>query len=183
VRFLDQPQRTPPTLAEASCLVDNAVAALPPSPSWLSQRRLLASWGLYHWASMVWPFFCLPHLKHTHCGSCLPSQSHQWLCPISGGILSLFIPTHGQRWSCGVLFASVLPPTHTCSWQLRKNLGTPHTGTSKCSLPKGFWHQACFLLMARTLSSCFPTPTERVGWAWPQEASLCVPLNSLEALQ
>lgn len=92
------------------------MVALPPSPNRLGVRGG-SSWLLGD-LTMVWPFLCLPCLYSAHCGSCL--LSHQRLGPISAGIISLFIPTHGQRWGSGVPFASVLPPTRTYSWQLRK---------------------------------------------------------------
>lgn len=84
--------------------------------AWGQRRLFLASWGPYH--GLAIPLPSLSVQRPLWIMSSVPKPST--MCPISGDIISLFIPTHGQRWGSGVPFASVLPPTRTYSWQLRK---------------------------------------------------------------
>lgn len=94
---------------------------LPPSPSWFGAI------GSPCWlvGDSITECLCGPDsdaiLLHPLCvahslRAVSSPQSHQRLCRISGEITSSLVSHSVPRWTSGVLFASALPSTHTCSF-------------------------------------------------------------------
>lgn len=102
----------------------------------------LVEWGWVHSICRSLTEDCVLHPK--------PSVivSHLW----RHSPLCLF-PTRVQRWTSGVLFASVLPPTFVLSWQLRKSWHSSYSH-QQMLLAKRVLTPA-LLPMVLTLCSCF----------------------------